>query len=63
MGQSKPTGGSTMSSGNSHNQDLSHIQELANTLVRHLGVQGARRICMENHWASVLTFIDHQDPH
>lgn len=39
-------------------QDMEHIQELAKTLVRHLGAEGARRMCQENHWKSVLMFVE-----
>lgn len=56
MGQSKPM--NAKSSFVKDDQDLDHIQELAKTLVRHLGVQGARRMCQENHWKSVLVFVE-----
>lgn len=37
--------------------------ELAHQLVRHLGIKGARKTCMENHWDGVLEAIDtlHRD--
>jgi|GEM_PF-3477121 len=56
MGQSKPI--QPQSGFAKDDQDLDHIQELAKTLVRHLGVQGARRICQENHWKSVLVLVE-----
>ncbi len=36
---------------------LRHSRELANQLVRHLGVQGATQTCLENHWQGVLDII------
>lgn len=34
-----------------------HSRELARQLVRRLGVQGATRTCIENHWQGVLDII------
>ena len=36
-----------------------HAEELAHQLVRHLGVNGARKTCTENHWDGVLEAINH----
>jgi len=35
-----------------------HLEELARQLIRHLGVDGARRTCKENRWNGVLRAID-----
>lgn len=34
-----------------------HSRELAQQLVRRLGIQGATRTCQENHWQGVLDII------
>ncbi|MFZ5608199.1 MAG: hypothetical protein ACOY99_01155 [Pseudomonadota bacterium] len=41
-----------------NDQDFDHIQELAQQLVRHLGVAGARKTCLDNRWKGVLAVID-----
>lgn len=35
-----------------------HLDELARQLIRHLGVEGARRTCLDNRWKGVLAAID-----
>ena len=37
-----------------------NAEELARQLIRHLGVAGARRTCVENHWDGVLNLIKAQ---
>jgi len=37
---------------------LDHVTALARQLVRHLGEQGARKTCQDNHWNGVLNAID-----
>lgn len=57
---SGPVGGSVGTSadaGAGSVADLGHATELARQLVRHLGVQGAKRTCVENHWQGVLDII------
>ncbi|MEX1146934.1 MAG: hypothetical protein WEB93_01005 [Sphingomonadales bacterium] len=39
-----------------------HAQELARQLVRHLGIDGAKRTCTENHWQGVLDIIRRANP-
>ena len=56
MGQSKPI--TSKGTWVKDDENLDHIQELAQTLVRHLGQEGARRICNENHWKNVLLFVE-----
>lgn len=34
-----------------------HSRELAQQLVRHLGIEGATRTCIENHWQGVLDVV------
>jgi hypothetical protein len=35
-----------------------HSEELAHQLVRHLGINAARKTCAENHWTGVLAAIN-----
>ncbi|GAB4151546.1 MAG: hypothetical protein Tsb0016_23730 [Sphingomonadales bacterium] len=37
---------------------FAHLEELARQLIRHLGVDGARRTCVDNRWNGVLAAID-----
>jgi len=37
-----------------------NAEELARQLIRHLGVAGATRTCVENHWDGVLNLIKAQ---
>lgn len=39
-----------------------HSQELAQQLVRHLGIKGAERTCVENHWQGVLAIVQSMAP-
>ncbi len=39
-----------------------HSQELAQQLVRHLGIKGATRTCIENHWQGVLAIVQSMGP-
>lgn len=54
--QSEPV----QSGSNQADQDTSfrHSAELAHQLVRHLGVNAARKTCTENHWTGVLEAIN-----
>lgn len=45
----------TMANGDS---GFDHLDELARQLIRHLGVEGARRTCVDNRWKGVLAVID-----
>lgn len=40
-------------------QGFDHVQELAHQLIRHLGVAGAKRTCIENRWKGVLAILEH----
>lgn len=42
--------------------ELRHSQELAQLLVRHLGIKGATRTCIENHWQGVLSVVRSMTP-
>lgn len=37
--------------------DLKHSRELAQQLVRHLGIEGATRTCQQNQWQAVLEVV------
>jgi hypothetical protein len=49
--------GETAATGN-----LKHSRELAQQLVRHLGIEGATRACLENHWQGVLEVVQSLSP-
>lgn len=58
---------STFQSGNAASAagsggDLKHSRELAQQLVRHLGIDGATRACLENHWQGVLEVVRSLSP-
>lgn len=42
--------------------ELRHAQELAQLLIRHLGIKGATRTCIENHWQGVLAVVRSMTP-
>lgn len=39
------------------NGSISSLDEIANRLVQHLGVDGAIRACRENQWVGILSVI------
>lgn len=39
------------------NYSISSLDEMANRLVHHLGVDGAIRACRENRWIGILSVI------
>lgn len=53
---------SETASGGDTPQAQAAARQLALQLVRHLGVRGATRTCIQNHWQNVLAIVETMAP-